>query len=181
MEMNGRKFGRKDLMVAITATVVVILLILTFVVPDRTGQIRTDIVVGDYIILESDRFLVKYTVEEVKEDILVVEVYSYDLRTHAPTAETSDMTKEMFLELVYYPDEKLKMSEYEGAIFQETPLGSKLCQIYGMYMNTYHVDEYNVIYYSAIGGNFWFLKATSLIYGADENNMPVPNVLRGST
>jgi len=177
MEGERKKSDKRMLLVAITVIVVVILLVLTFVVPDRNGMIRTDLEVGDYYVLESYRFADMYTIVGIDRDDLQVSVKHLDLSNMDTSEYTDSFTKDEFLSRVLFSDGMYQKAVYQGSTFQETPLGNKLCKILGVDLNEYNVDEYGVIYQSAIGGNFWRLTSTSLLYGADPSSMPVPKYL----
>ena len=63
MGSEGKRFDKRLVILAITIIVVLVLSIFTFALPDREGQLRTDLVVGDYYVIESDRFVRAYIVE----------------------------------------------------------------------------------------------------------------------
>ena len=179
--LGERVSGRKRVLVAITLAVVIVLAALTFVFPDRNGQIRTDLVVGDYFVLESNRFVTAYTIDEMDGDYLYVIVDSYEKETFSMTTDGSNMTKESFLRYVLFNERMYDLAVYTGSISQETPFGVKYCEIYKLGRNTYNIDEYGVIYSSAIGGNFWDLGATSLLYGMDYPPVaPMPSAKEAS-
>ena len=176
-EGNDRRSRSKTAVLAITVTVVAVLLILTFVVPDRTGQVRTDVEVGDYYVLDSNRYTVAYTVEEITEDGLVVEMNILDKVAGSSWLEKSQMSKEEFLERILFSGSISKNSVLTGVIYHETFTGHKFCHIYNSMMNEYHVGEYGVIFYSGIGGNFWTLTSTSLLYGIEHpEEAPMPSI-----
>ena len=175
-KLKGISLGRKTMLV-ITVSVVVILLVMTFVVPDRTGQVRTDLVVGDYYIMDSSRFYITYLVEGIDGDTLTVSIDSVDKNDHTERLQEAVMSKDEYLSNIKFSEEIKDQSEIIGAVFYDTFAGHKFCRIYYNVMNAYHVGEYGVIYCCGIGGNFWMLHATSLLYGVDySEEPPKPNI-----
>ena len=164
--MEGRKFDKKMAMLAITIIVVVVLSTFTFIIPDRDGHIRTDLVVKDYYTLESDRYVTSYVITDIQDETLIVYVQTFDKNSQTEKYDYCTYSKEDFLCKVLFTDDYYHDYYFQGAIFHDTPYGSRLCKIQGVGLNSYHVDEYGVIYYSGIGGNFWDLRETSLLIGS---------------
>lgn len=173
MESKGKKFDKRLVILAITIIVVLVLSIFTFVLPDREGQLRTDLVVGDYYVIESDRFVRAYIVEEVYDDGLLVTVKSQDKGSGAIDSDTYMMTKDDYLFNIYFDKSDYNKVGYKGAVYLDTPFGIKLCKIFVVNLNSYDVDEYGVVYSSAIGGVFWNLSSTTLLIGLKASSEPI--------
>ena len=149
---------KKMALMAVTILIVATLLVMTFVIPDHEGKLREDLVVGDYITLKSDRFQTTYTIKEIDDNKLTVEV-----DVNGDKSETI-MTKEKFLSYVIFDEKQHPGYQTIGMVDYNSPFGHKLCYIYSNDLNSYRVGEYNIIYNSGIGGNFWKLMDTSLMY-----------------
>ncbi len=165
MDVRSRLTGRKIALIAVTAAVAVILSSLVFVFPDRNGQMRLDLAPGDFYILDSDRYTMLYEIEEITEEGLSVSVVSYEKMTERRTDMKTIMTETEFLNRVYFSEKMRQDSVFIRAVSLRTEFGYEFCKIYNLGMNVFDVGEYNVIYRSGIGGVFWMLVSTSLIYG----------------
>ena len=166
---EGKKLDWKIALMAVTIIVVLILGALTFAFPDRGWEIRTDLEVGDYYILWSERYETIYTIKGVDGDDYIVEIAVCDNKTGETTVEEDHLTKKSFLDKVLYGD-RFEDSEYTGAIYLHSFYGSTFCKIYGNDLNKYYVDEYGVIYFSSVGGYFFYLAKTSLFYGDNQSD-----------
>ena len=173
MESKGKKFDKRLVILAITIIAVLVLSIFTFAVPDREGQLRTDLVVGDYYVLESDRFVKAYIVEEVYDDGLLVTVKCQDKGSGSIDSDIDMMTKDDYLHNIYFDRSAHNNVGYSGAVYLDTPFGIKLCKIFIVNLNSYDVDEYGVVYSSAIGGVFWTLSSTTLLIGLKASSEPI--------
>jgi len=167
VEAVGRKKRDRMVMLAITIAVVAILMILTIAVPDRTGQVRTDLQVGDYYAQDSNRYYITYVVKEVNGNDVTVTTNLFDKSSGIMTTDDTVMSKENYLSRILFSEEIRNNSDIIGTVFHDTIAGHRFCRIYYNVMNAYHVGEYGVIYAAGIGGNFWTLSATSLLYGVD--------------
>jgi len=151
--------GKRALYAAIAVSAAVIMLLLTVVISDEQGQIRTDLQAGDYYTLEDLRVGESYTyrIDSMDGDTLTVTV------TSSKSTTTIEQTKEKFLSRVYASDDIIKNGEETAIGIVKTFAGDKLCHNYNLNLSSYLVDEYRVIYYSTEGGVPWRLVESSLI------------------
>ncbi len=161
---------KRVVMLTVTVVVVIILLTMTFVVPDRQGQIRQDLQVGDFILFKSTTsHTQKLTITSIDGDNLTVDVLLNG------SSSTVEMSKAEFLSKIYFTEEMASRCKIVGDVDVNTITGHRFCTIYSSDMNnTYYVDEYKVIYYSGIGGNFWTLIDTTLIIGNNSDGSFTP-------
>ena len=83
------------------------------------------------------------------------------------------MTKDDYLFNIYFDKSDYNKVGYKGAVYLDTPFGIKLCKIFVVNLNSYDVDEYGVVYSSAIGGVFWNLSSTTLLIGLKASSEPI--------
>ena len=170
--------GTKKVIVSVVIIVVLFLAALSFILPDHDWEICKDVDVGDYYILLSERYERTSYVTEVSGDDLTVQVTTRDMITGDISSDYFSMTEDEFLKRVLFTNKNT--AEYIGSIFLNTYYGTKFCNVYVLSMNKYYVDEYGVIYDSAIGGVFWSLAETSLFYGNNESEYVPINSTTGA-
>ncbi len=175
---KGRILDKRIVLLAIALFAVIIISTFTFAIPDRNWQIRTDLVVGDYYTLESDRYVEIREVVEINDDLLVVKVTAYNVQTKETRMDEVTQTKQLYLNGILLNDQIYDSANVLGVLFKDTNYGSKFCKIYALNLNKYYTDEYSVIYYSSIGGNYWSLADTSLFIGKHETKYEMPLELR---
>lgn len=146
------------LAVAIVSTLAVTSMVL--LMPDHSGEMRTDLEVGDYYTLRYSNInkTFGYEITGIDEKgILDVEVSS----AGTPTYHTS-MSRDSFLGMVYLLDGDAVRDEDKRAVIT-TAFGDRMCSLYVSNLNNYWVDSHNVIYRSSVGGNTIELLDTNLI------------------
>ena len=161
MDMEGgMRVQTKTMMVAIALAVVVVLAALTFVIPDRYGELREDLVVGDYIVYKSDSYIESLEILEIADDgTLTVRHYA------GKETNIYQMSQETFLSKIKFDKRDHPGTQYVCLASLKSPVGNKLCSMYNYMLNNYLVDEYGVIYFQSLGGVYWTLVDTSLLYG----------------
>lgn len=156
--------GIAKIIIASVITIAVISVILTVVAPSHYGEIREDLQVGDYYILDTENLLTSKTVR-VEERITEINKDGFlkITRTYNGTTEHYTTTKELFLQKVLFSHD----SGYEnvGYATLDTRYGSRFCTIYenGNSSNQYWVGEHGIVYKSCLFGSNSRLIETSLI------------------
>jgi hypothetical protein len=140
--------------IAMVCTLTVAALVL--VVPDHSGELRTDLVVGDYYTLRVNETIVRtYTITDITADGYIVTIESTGSSTSA------GMSKEDFLKLVYFSPTNDTVDTGIRALI-ETDYGQHMCTLRTVDLSGYWVDSKNVIYKSFVGGVSQQLISTSL-------------------
>ena len=148
-------------LLAATAISTFVIMFLVFAVPDDTGQLRTDLEVGDYYVFDyalTPSILddVRYEIIKINEDESLTVEY-----TDSGVTSIRIMTPEQFLSPLHIDTDKAKSESGRAVI--DTPYGKRTCYRYSMNMNWYWADENLVIYKSTVGGMLFELAETSLI------------------
>ena len=147
-------------LLAVTAVCTLIVASAVILLPDHTGVMRTELEIGDFYTVQYTRSYndVTYTIVGMDEDgNLDVEAKSNE------ASSIATMTKEQFLEPIYYMDNGFYVRSEERAIL-ETNFGERTCTLYTTAFNSYWIDRNNVIYRSFAGGVGIELIATSLFH-----------------
>ena len=145
-------------LLAVTAISTLLVASMVFIIPDHTGEMRTDLVIGDYYVVKSISMNeeVEYKILDIDETgLLKVGVIT------GGSLETISMTKERFLGQVYLDVNKVQKDRNMRAII-ETNFGERMCSHYTSDLNGYWADSKNVIYKSFTGGTDFELIETSL-------------------
>jgi hypothetical protein len=166
---------KRKLYAVVAIAVVLVMLLMTVVLPDEQGQLRTDLQVGDYYVLADTRNSIQYTykITAIDGDTLTVSV------TSQHSSETDEMSKAEFLSQIYASDELLKDGEEIAIAVVDTPIGNALCHAYRIHLSTYLVDEHHIIYYSMKGGLPTKLVDCSLIKKAPWASTHTESVIEG--
>ena len=149
-------------MVAIALAVLIIIAVFVVLIPDRVGEIREDLKVGDYYIYESQNYTMRNEILEFEENGDLKVLHKVNEEEYVDT-----MTKEEFLGWIKYDKYDDPRIRFLGLANMDTVHGDKMCHIYSNMLNTYLVDEYSVVYHQAVGGVYWTLKDTNMLYGVD--------------
>lgn len=162
-ELPDRKGDRtKIALMAVALAVVLVLITFTAFFPDRYGEIREDLEVGDYYVYSSDRYVDVVKITDISETgMLTVSEWINDEESVYETTQEDFISKIKFDK---YDNPRVK---FIGLVTLNTPQGEKLCRVYNFMLNNYMVDEYSVIYYVAMSGVNWTLVDTSLINGIE--------------
>ena len=133
--------------------------VMVFLVPDHRGELRTDLVVGDYYELKTmNHGSVVYTVKEIDGDTLSVEVSSNQ------ATNIVQMTRESFLKRIHMSpgDDD---TEIIGRTIMKTEFGDRVCSVLQNrhLLSAYWVDANGIIYETYAGGSVTLLTRTSLI------------------
>lgn len=147
-------------LLAVTAVCTLIVASAVILLPDHTGVMRTELEIGDFYTVQYTRTYdnVTYTIVGMDED------GNLDVEAKSKGASSiTAMTKEQFLEPIYYMDNGFYVRNEERAIL-ETNFGERTCTLYTSDFNSYWVDRNNVIYRSFTGGVGIELIATSLFH-----------------
>ncbi len=134
---------------AITAVATLAVAALVLMVPDHTGELRTDLEVGDYYILHSINANtdIRYQIAEIRDDgILDVEVSSKDT-----DPKHYDFPPEQDLQHIYLND-KGAVKEGNKRAMIETAYGERMCSLYRLDLSDYWVDSHNIIFRSFVSG-----------------------------
>ena len=136
-------------LLAITAVSTLVVAALVLMVPDHTGELRTDLEVGDYYILYSinGKTDIRYQIAEIRDDgTLDVEVSSPDT-----DPKHYDFTPEQYLQHIYLNDKSAVKDGNKRAMI-ETAYGERMCSLYRLDFSDYWVDSHNIIFRSFVSG-----------------------------
>ena len=123
------------ILLAITAVSTLVVAALVLIVPDHTGELRTDLEVGDYYVLHS-----------INGGTLDVEVSS-----QGTDPKHYDFTPEQYLQHIYFNDKGAVKDGNKRAMI-ETLYGERVCSLYKMDLSDYWVDSHNIIFRSFVSG-----------------------------
>ena len=147
-------------LLAITAVSTLVVAALVLIVPDHTGELRTDLEVGDYYVLHTavGNVDVKYQIEEIRDDgTLYVEIQMTGKGTTHVEA-----TPEQYLSKIYF-ENKSDVNKMNKRAIIETEYGERICSLYKTEMSEYWVDSHNIIFKSFVGGVYKELTDCTLI------------------
>ena len=137
------------ILLAITAVSTLVVAALVLIVPDHTGELRTDLEVGDYYVLHSinGKIDIRYQIAEIRDDgTLDVEVSS-----QGTDPKHFDFTPEQYLQRIYLNDKGAVKDGNKRAMI-ETLYGERVCSLYKMDLSDYWVDSHNIIFRSFVSG-----------------------------
>ena len=153
-----RKLYIYTLVVVAVTTIVITALVFAF--PDTSGELRTDLAVGDFYELTGDQHVTTYTITEIDGDDYTVHVVQ---QGKGSRDYTEVMSKDKFLSQIYLRSRDNVPNSADSRMIINTSFGKVLCTLYNdSAMNSYWADGNDVIYRAFVGGVYWTLTETSL-------------------